>query len=94
MQRVELDAMLLEKILVMPHPIQQLTLWKATSPLLRDEMGWYTLDSRLDAMGARELAIAFDLAMLALHAGQNPLRFHRGCRRARARWQRHRGGAI
>jgi hypothetical protein len=69
----------------MAQSIQQLPLGKPSSSLPWRKIARHTLDSSLDAMGARKLAIAFDLAVLALHACEDAMGFHGGSTRSGTR---------
>ena len=62
----------------MPQSVEQLPLRKPSSSLPWSEVAGHTIDSSLGAMIARKLAIALDLAVLALHTREDARRFHVG----------------
>ena len=58
MQRLEVDLVLAEQVLVMTETIQQLSFWESTSSLTVCQCGGgYTLRMGLDAIGTREVAV-------------------------------------
>jgi hypothetical protein len=75
MQRLKRDVVLLEEGLVMPDAGEQFALGKPAAALAREQGGGNTAGVAADAVGARELAVALDLALLAQLARKHPLRF-------------------
>ena len=62
--RLELDVILAKQALVVAKALQQLSHGKLAAPLRRSECGWHALRADLDAVGAGEFAVTFDLALL------------------------------
>lgn len=64
MHGIELEVVLAQNVLIPAQTLQKFPLGEATFPLPGDQVGRHTLGVGLDAVGARELALTLDLALL------------------------------
>lgn len=74
-ERLKLDIVLAEQVLVLAETFQELSLGKSTFAPARRLRRWYTLRPRLDAIAARELAVTLHLALLAKNTRKYPPSF-------------------
>jgi hypothetical protein len=84
-ERLELDIVLTEQVLVLAETFQQLSLGKpASSPAARGQRRRHTLRAGRVAICARKSVVTLDLALLTAYTRQHPLwlRRLRGRRRA------------
>lgn len=62
-------GVLLEQLFTAGQPLEKILVW-ATTFMWWGWSAWFASDFGLDAVRARLLAIAFDLAILTVHTGQ------------------------
>lgn len=72
MEWLEREVVLAEDFLVAPDAVEQLALREPAAALARGQ-GGLTLDLVPHAVGAGQLAVALDLALLTAQAGQHTL---------------------